>query len=194
MGLQAPGAAGQWQRKGLRFVARFWGPGSDSPPGPAPSGDSMRPMGSARGVGSGGDSLGAPIALMTTGSRLRAQRIGAAAKGPRRRGGARGAGRAAASGAAPLPISSSQQHRCSPALLLARPLPTRPTTTPTPTPPPSCRDRDLCGPLASACFSGPGPLRTELRWLRSTHPYKPSLLWGAKHARSLAEELGEEVP
>lgn len=98
----------------------------------------MRPMGSARGVGSGGDSPGAPTALVTTESGLRAQRIGAAAKGPRRRGGARGAGRAAASGAAPLPISSSQQAQVQP-----RPAPRAPPADPTNnnphphTPPPS---------------------------------------------------------
>lgn len=119
----------------------------------------MRPMGSARGVSSGGDSPGAPTALVTTGSGLRAQRIGAAAKGPRRRGGARGAGRAAASGAAPLPISSSQQHRCSPALLLARPLPTRPAA---PTPP---------LPHLPTLLQGLSPVRTSdfslLPWSRT---------------------------
>lgn len=133
---------------------------------------------------------GAPTALATTGSWLREQRIGAAAKGPRRLGGARGAGRAAASGAGPLPIPSSQQHRCGPALFLGRPLPTWPTTTHTPTPLSLQHRVALRGPRATAVQRSCA-LTSCAGFCPSIH-ISPRHLWGAKYVRGPAE-LGEEV-
>lgn len=105
------------------------------PPG-APCG--RRGLGGAR-AASASPGPGAPAAAAATRPQLPAQRIGAAAGGPRRRGGARGAGRAAAPGPG-FPLASSPrapQHRCGPARPRARPLPV-----------PGPADRvSRCGPL-----------------------------------------------
>lgn len=134
---------------------------------------------------------GAPAAAAATRPRLPAQRIGAAAGGPRRRGGARGAGRAAAPGPCyltPPPRSPSlaPQHRCGPAPPRARPLPA-----PAPEDPshaeatPSCR--------ATPTWPRPPTLARPLRPLRAPsfssrayfRPFTPANLWGANYVPAL---------
>lgn len=138
--LRPPGAADEWALgrerweggKGLCWLrgrrssgtSRDWGHThlrGRRPPG-APCG--QRGLGGAR-AASASPGPGAPAAAAATRPQLPAQRIGAAAGGPRRRGGARGAGRAAAPGPG-FPLASSPrapQHRCGPARPRARPLP-----------------------------------------------------------------------
>lgn len=115
----ARGLLGTWGRTHL--------PGR-RPPG-APCG--RRGLGGAR-AAAASPSPGAPAAAAATRPQLPAQRIGAAAGGPRRQGGARGAGRAAAPGPGfpQHPPPGAPQHRCGPAPPRARPLPAQaPRTT-----------------------------------------------------------------
>lgn len=129
-----PGRKG-WARRSSGAPA---GRGPHLPPGPAPSGASMRPAASP--------GQGTPAAAAATRPRLPAQRIGPQ-PGGRGGGGEEPAGRGAQLLRGPgLPIlPAAPQHRCGAAPARARPLPSRALPTPAP--------RQRTPDLAAASYS-----------------------------------------
>lgn len=165
-------------------------PGAHSPPGWAPSGDSMRPVGSSRGGGVVVSRPGRPCSCGgdSAPSRRAAHRGGSSRGAAAAAGGARGAGRAAARGA---PSSPEAPHRCGRAA--------EPRASPTPV---------FGGRKPRACARrtwGP-PVGTRGRWtrcararsgLRSTGEVAGGrvggLRCGTRRASSVQPRLGEPL-